>query len=564
MATLIAKVRQVTGSVVGDVPDDLIVQALDDAQGFVLASLPLDILQTSFRGQTASVADGTGIDVTGEVVLGAERNGREAEIKPLDGFYATETAIDSIYKPTKLFPFAFIKNNLIFLKPDPVAGELGLCAIAKDVTVTSISTTFLGKYESIGMNFACYIDYMHQFAIYAAKADTNILLVTASGGYLDDFVAALPTYNSVAEPTLPSPPSVSIAYTAPNTALPSGIVMDEVLPVVVLPATPTLPTVPTIAIAYTEPAGGAPAGVLTLTKSLSSISMPVSPSLDFTNFTDALTNAKNLIDVGLTNESSLAHSSGYWLNDEDPEMVQANNQTASQEAQRANSELSKQKILIDEYGASVDSEAKRISTELGEYQAEVTKEVSRLDQLLKTYSAEQKDSSGVLQAQIETARSDIANYSAEVQAVISEYSASSDVEVKRVGFELQKYGAEVEKKARDADIAFKAFSAEQQDASAELQAQIETARVNISAYGAEVGAKIQEYSALVQAESSRFGGELAKAKAYLEAANTLQITINGSLSLAQQFSQNGVAMFKIARESLDSVINNSRGQQVAQ
>ena len=561
MATnLIEKVRQVTGSVVGDVPDDLILEALGDSQGFVLASLPLDILQTSFRGQTASVADGTGIDVTGEIVLGAERNGREAEIRPLDGYYANETAVDSIYKATKLFPHAFIKNNKIFIKPDPEAGELGLCAIAKDVVLSLSSITFLGKYESIGMNFACYIDYMHQFAVYADKAETDILKISDTGGYIDDFVSALPTYSAIAEPTLPVAPTISISYTKPTTALPSGIEMDTTLPVVVLPATPTLPTAPVIAISYIEPAGGAPSGTISLTKGLPTANMPASPSLDFTNFLDAMTNAKNLIDTGLTNEGSLAHSSGYWLNDEDPEMVQANNQTASQEVQRASGELNKQKISIDEYGISVDAEAKRISTELGEYEAEVRKEVARLDQLLKTYGSSQKDSSSTLQAEIEKARSDIANYSAKVQAVISEYNASTDAEIKRVGFELQKYGTELSKKAKDADIAFSVFASEQKDASAELQAQIETARVEISAYGAEVGAKIQEYSALVQAESSRFGGELAKAKAYLEAANTLQITINGSLNLAQQFSQNGVAMFKIARESLNSVINNSRGQ----
>ena len=50
---------------------------------------------------------------------------------------------------------------------------------------------------------------------------------------------------------------------------------------------------------------------------------------------DALDTASKFIDSAQTIESVTAHSAGYWINDEDPEMVRAAIEAASQEVQRA-------------------------------------------------------------------------------------------------------------------------------------------------------------------------------------------------------------------------------------
>lgn len=404
MATaLIAIVRQTTGSIAADVPDTLVFEALLSAQGFVLASLPMEILTSAFRGLSTVSNDGNGIDITGEVLIGAERALRNAELRPIEEFYAEETAVTSLHKATTLFPKAYIRDNKLFIKPDPdEAPANGYAVIAKDVALSTVSTTFLGKYEGIGLDYARYVDYMNMSTVYASRVETDIASINTSG-YIADFIAALPVYIQPGGYTLPEEISLTVS-----------------LPTVIIPAI---------------------------------------PATDFSNFTDAMATAEKFVTEGLTSTgtdvTSAAHSSAYWVEDEDPEMVSTTNQSAQQEVSRASGELNKQKTLIDEYSSKVQGELGRFNADLQKFTAEVGKEDARVNAILKSYSAE------------------------------------------------------------------------------------------------------------VQAETARFQAELAKAKSYLETASALQVTIGSNMNLAQLYSQNGVAMYKIANDSLTSVINNHRAQNEA-
>ena len=143
-------------------------------------------------------------------------------------------------------------------------------------------------------------------------------------------------------------------------------------------------------------------------------SLNISTSHD-AEYLDALASAKNLIDVGLaTDEASggsddaTAQSAGYWLKDEDEEMVQSTLTVAAQELQRASSYLSK-------FQADINKEVQSFTTEMQTYQSKVTEESAKANVDSTRFQAE-------LSFQTARAQETLAEFNANIQKKISLYT----------------------------------------------------------------------------------------------------------------------------------------------
>ena len=132
-------------------------------------------------------------------------------------------------------------------------------------------------------------------------------------------------------------------------------------------------------------------------------------------YLDALLSAKNLIDVGITtdeasgtSDDATAFSVGYWLKDEDDDMVQATLTTAAQELQRAASYLSK-------FQADINKEVQSFTTEMQTYQSKVTEESAKANVDSTRFQAE-------LSFQTARAQETLAEFNANIQKKISLYT----------------------------------------------------------------------------------------------------------------------------------------------
>jgi len=144
------------------------------------------------------------------------------------------------------------------------------------------------------------------------------------------------------------------------------------------------------------------------------------PTLDIQSnlpeeYTNAITQAKNLINVGITtneesgtNDDATAFSVGYWLQDEDDDMVQATLTTASQELQRASSWLAK-------YQNDINKEIQEFTVDMQTYQAKVAEESAKSGIDTTKFQTEL----GLRQAQAQEA---LAEFNANIQKKISLYT----------------------------------------------------------------------------------------------------------------------------------------------
>ena len=114
-------------------------------------------------------------------------------------------------------------------------------------------------------------------------------------------------------------------------------------------------------------------------------SAPTAPTFDATalaNVTDALLNADKFVNESQTFETSYsAHSAGYWIYDEDIEMVQASTTTAAQELNRAKMELEKLAINLGKYQAGIQAFSGEINEESSRWQGHIQKAVAEIQEI---------------------------------------------------------------------------------------------------------------------------------------------------------------------------------------
>lgn len=321
MATLVNKVRAITGSSVTESTNDKIIEFINDSFGFVVSHIPKELL-SPYASETSFVSS-TGIAHGNNVILGVRRGNYEAkEVDKKDAGWI-EAGSGSYLVPTNEFPKWYERGGMVYLKPNPSSTGIGYLNYIATPTITTGTENILGNLETIVIDNSAGYDFKSMGNYYSASsrsaitsASAEIALANAqvdsvgsifSGGAIDDAITyALTEIAEAVTLTDGTSSDIKTALDAVNTALdkfrdsngdPSVFGDEDV---------------------YTTGVG-------------------------LTRVKDALDNAQNLIDGTVTTNNAIE-----WLNDEDSEMVNSILQTAQTEMQRA-------QVNIADFTATIDA-----------------------------------------------------------------------------------------------------------------------------------------------------------------------------------------------------------------
>lgn len=246
---------------------------------------------------------------------GDATNGEELKCSPINAaFRSNAKNTDSIYFASKNSPVYYIDNRVLNVLPVPDNDQIAKISIVLPDTSVAHSDTAIDNFPS---------EMYHAVVLYAAGQLIHNKMATMNSSLPTDLDADTTPFDAISD-------------------LSTSLSMGSV----------------TVPAAFDDTAVG---NVPTLNISTS----------HNTEYTDALTKAKNLIDKsGSIGDDSTVTSVQGWLADEDDEMVAATLSTAGQELQRASSYLSK-------FQADINKEVQSFTVEMQTYQAKVAEESAK-------------------------------------------------------------------------------------------------------------------------------------------------------------------------------------------
>ena len=280
---------------------------------------------------------------------GNASTGEELKCSPINAaFRSNAKNTDSIYYASKDSPVYYIDNGVLNVLPIPDNNEIvKISIVLPDTSVAGTDSTIDNfpseMYHGVVLYAAAQLLH-HKMAALNAKLPTDLDADTTVFDMIDDLNTSL----SMGDVTVPA------AFSDTNVG-----------------------DVPTLNISTSHNA----------------------------EYSDALASAKNLIDVGIvtdeeagSNDDATVFSAGYWLKDEDEEMVQSTLTVAAQELQRASSYLSKfqadinkevQEFTVDmqTYQAKVAEESAKSSVDTTRFQTELGFQTSRAQEMLNEFNA---------------------------------------------------------------------------------------------------------------------------------------------------------------------------------
>jgi hypothetical protein len=525
-------------------------QFIKTAQKFVVSSIPKELML--WAGTTTSVASHGGdssptaitIPQPTDNIIDVQRNGFSAEQVPesMQGFIASTA---SLHLATETYPKYYMQaGNKIIVKPDPSDSETALVNYVDFLKVDDDCDL-----RSAVIYHACASEFTK---LGSGKITDWTDLAAPVAPSSPDFGSNL-TIDAVA-PVAPSVSAASVTitgtaptYSSPVISLGATPTISDLSISVSLPVTPSLTSVTFTSIdsdidassplfvtatvsagdIYT---GSSPTYIKPLLSSQtafadywtltdfgdsdpgSTVVTAVPPdsiadtisdfSLD-SEFDDAMLNAKNLID---NNAPASGDDAFDWISEEDPEMVSATLQTASQEIQRANAALQKSlQTFNSDLQKFQASGTGKFSAEVSAYQADVNKEVQEYTQKLSRYQLELNT---VYTAWSKTESDNLSKYQSDIQNELNSFNeknAAFQAQIQESMQEIQ-VANQVNIARAQADLQ---VSTRNEDRSQERQLQngindmqaiindnnriISIFQAEISRYQAEVSTEVQEY-----------------------------------------------------------------------
>lgn len=171
MATLLSKVRAITGSTTGITTDTQVVNFLQAGANFLVASTPPFMLWF-LTEESPDITDGNGYIVQNtNTIFSVERDGKIADKVPLELANQVGYA-DSLFYATAFFPKYYIQGNKIYIKPDPNSAAPGKVIFIKPPKITSSTDSDNISYsavENIIINYACALDFTAMANYYAKQ-----------------------------------------------------------------------------------------------------------------------------------------------------------------------------------------------------------------------------------------------------------------------------------------------------------------------------------------------------------------------------------------------------------
>ena len=253
---------------------------------------------------------------------------------------------------------------------------------------------------------------------------------------------------------------------------------------------------------------------------------------------DSIEKAKNLVDGTTMGGDTETESIQYWLNDEDPEMVTSTVGAARQELERASSEIAKERLRLEDFGAetndktavfgqkvnkfkaAVDKEAQRFNSEIGKYTKQVDVEAQRIQAGISKYGSELQKESSRVESGIQSFNSVIQKESNRVTSGLSKYQNELQKETQRVQSDLSAYENEIQKETAriQSDVARR---------NSEIESDSQLITLRLSKYQAEVQKEVQKfqqqissYQSEIQKEAQRAGIDVSKYNAELAKERT--------------------------------------------
>lgn len=520
MATLLSKVRAITGSTAVETADATVVGFLQEGINYVIANIPAELL-IQFAS-SVSVTNNSGYTLNENKVIGVDRNGYPAYPVPFSMAYAIANS-SSLHLATEPYPAYYIKSGVLYVKPDPSAEEsatIQIIAVKTVETTTDETALYTDFLNHIIVNYGAALDFFGISSYWRTQIEDVHIVGIATA--LTNFASALPTWNTIIAPAVPTAPTITISYTDPSiSSLPSVLTLSTSLPGIVVGR--TLPT--DFSISESLPT------VMSMDTSLPTFSVNI-PVISTANIEDALTKAQNLMD----NLSSINVES--YLTDDDSEMANAATQAAAQAVNRARAEVEKENLKLTGTVQEIQQEVQRCSNEIAKYRAEIEADTQIFTAGLSNYKSE---------VEKEVAR---------VNASLARFQADVQREIESVSSEGTKYRLELEKEAKDLEAEIAAYQLEQKDKLADLEAATTDATLELQKWQRQIEEILTRYQADITNESQRYQSELAKAKSYLEEiASRIQTASLYSNSMTSAL-QNGKILLDKAMEDIQRYINN--------
>ena len=338
---------------------------------------------------------------------GNASTGEELKCSPINAaFRSNAKNTDSIYYASKDSPVYYIDNGVLNVLPIPDNNEIVKISIVLPDTSVAGTDSAIDNFPS---------EMYHGVVLYAAAQLLHHKMASLNAKLPTDLDADTTVFDAIQD----IGQSLSLTASLPNWSTSKG-----------LPST-------------IEISSDLPGGWTDLSSAMPELNISTSLSSEYG---DALTQAKNLIDIGITtdeasgaNEDSTPQSAGYWLKDEDEEMVQSTLTVASQELQRASAHLAK-------FQADINKEVQEFTVDMQTFQAKLSEEQADINAAAQKVSTELAVDSSI-------ASTDVAIYQAELQkeqtrfnAEITKYQAELQSDMESLNYELQEWNANLQKK----------------------------------------------------------------------------------------------------------------------
>ena len=424
--------------------------------------LPLFASLQTLNNSSPTLTLSTNSKIIDVVRTNADSSGEDLKCSPINAAFRSNAAnSDSLYYASVNSPVYYVNNAVLTILPTPTANQTAKISIVLPDTSVAGTDSAIDNFPS---------EMYHAVVLYAAAQLLHHKMAALNAKLPTDLDSDTTVFDAISDLSV----GLSISTSLPGainvgSSLPGAISMSAGLP-------------PDLSISTSLPGGinvsGAAVGTWSDPGTIADLTLPSVPS----EVSDALTQAKNLIDVGIatdeasgSGQDSTPQSAGYWLKDEDEEMAQATINVAAQELQRASvllSEYSKEiekgqaafnadvqkhqadlaeslqtfNSSVQKHQSLLEDETARVNTEVSKYQAEVQKEAAKNQIEVSQYTNELSLKTAQMNQQVQAYQSELAEEQAKLNGEVTKYQAELAKAQSVIDVEIQEYNANLQKK----------------------------------------------------------------------------------------------------------------------
>jgi len=421
--------------------------------------LPLFASLQTLNNSSPTLTLATNAKIIDVVRTNADSSGEDLKCSPINSAFRSNAAnSDSLYYASVNSPVYYINNAVLTVLPTPTASQTAkISMVLPDTSVAGTDSAIDNfpseMYHAVILYAAAQLLH-HKMAALNAKLPTDLDSDTTVFDAISDLSVGLSISTG-----LPSAISVS-------SSLPGAISMSAGLP-------------PDISVSTSLPGAidvsGAAVGTWSDPGAIGDLTLPTVPS----EVSDALTQAKNLIDVGITtdeasgtNDDATPQSSGYWLADEDEEMTQATISVAAQELQRAN-------VLLNEYSKEIEKGQAAFNADVQKHQADLAESLQTFNSSVQKHQSLLEDETSRVNAEISKYQSEVQKEGAKNQIEVSQYTSELSLKTAQMNQQVQAYQSELAEEQAKLNGEVTKYQAELAKAQATIDVELQEYNVNL-------------------------------------------------------------------------------------